>query len=160
MQFCASLSAVIASAFHGRGQLVCPADGADKQRHQNGHHGFGPAKQISRFKICPPGLLRGHDLIGLFNQRGNKAQGDRHHHRQFMHRHMQLLQRTEEVFNRICQCNGACGIGHQKGAHNQHGNAQHHKSSRPDTLHCHTKNPKRRNFPPRGIKHIQNCCKN
>ena len=67
LHFRSAFAAVIAAAFHGRGQLVGPAESADEQRHQNGNQGLHPLHEAAVFKIRTTGPLSGHDLIRFFD---------------------------------------------------------------------------------------------
>ena len=96
-----ALAAVIAAALHSRGELVGTAEGADEQRHKNGHHRLGPAEQIPGFKIRASGLLGGHDLVRLLDERRDEAQSDGHHHRKLMDGRVQLFERREQTLEAV-----------------------------------------------------------
>ena len=129
MELGTALAAVVAAALHGRGQLVRPAKGADKQRYQNGNQRLGLLEQASAFKVRAAGLLRRYDLVRFLDQRGNEPQGNGHHHGQLMHRHMDFFQGIQQGFQTIRQSDGAGGIGHQEGSHHQQHDADHHEQS-------------------------------
>ena len=134
LHFRPTLAALIAPALHGRGQLVGPAEGTDEQGHQNGHQGPGPLEDIAGFKVRAPGLLGGHDLVRLLNQRGDEPQGNGHHHGQLMDGQAQLFQRRQQTLQPVRQGDGAGGIGQQEGAHDEHHNAQDHVDGGAQTL--------------------------
>jgi hypothetical protein len=50
------------------------------------------------------------ELFGLLDQGRNKAQSDRHHHCDLMHRYLNFLQRIEQPFERIGQNGWGRGI--------------------------------------------------
>jgi len=111
-----------------------PAEGGDKQRHQNRHQGLGPPENISGLKIRAPGLLGGHDLIRLLDESGDKPQGNGHHHAQLMDGRLDLLQKAQQRLQSVRQGDGAGGIGQQEGPHYEHHNAQQHLHRRNQAL--------------------------
>ena len=130
----AALAAVVAAALHGGGQLVGPAEGADEQRHQNGHQGPGPAQQGAAFKVGAPGLLGGDDLVRLLDEGGDEAQGDGHHHSQLVDGETELFQGPQQALQGVGEADGAGGVGQEEGAGDQHDDAQHHGHGGADAL--------------------------
>ena len=57
-------------------------------------------EQIPGFKIRASGLLGGHDLVRLLDERRDKAQGDGHHHRKLMDGRVQLFERAQSRLSR------------------------------------------------------------
>ena len=110
---------MIAPGLHGHGQVARPAEGADKQRHQQRHHGLGPLHQVAGLKVCAAGHLRLLNLVGFLQQGGNEAQGDGHHHAQLVGREVKALERREQQLNAVGEHDGRGGQGQQGGAHHQ-----------------------------------------
>ena len=118
---------MIASGLHRHGQLVRAAEGSDEQRHQQRHHGLGALKEVAGIKIRASCGLRLHDLVGLFQQRRDKAQRDGHHHRHFMHGEVNRLEGLEQPLQRIGQRHGRGRQRQQRRAQQQEDQAQRHK---------------------------------
>lgn len=89
LHFRAPLTTVVAAAFHGCCKVKRTAERGNKQRDKHRNQRLDALHQTAAFHICTAGLLRRHDLLGLFEERRHKAQRDRHHHCEFMHRDMQ-----------------------------------------------------------------------
>ena len=110
---------MIAAGLHGHGQIARAAERADKQRHQQRYHGLGALNDIARFKIRAAGHLRLHDLVGLFQQRGDKAQGDGHHHGQLVGGKADPGKGAEQPLQAVGQHHGRGGQRQQAGARHQ-----------------------------------------
>ena len=130
----AAFVAVVAAAFHGRRQLVGAAERADKQRHKQRHERLGALHKASGLKVGAARLLRGHDLIRLFDERRDEAKRDRHHHRELMHRDLDLLERAQQALQTVRQADGRGRIREQERSHDQKRDAQHHRDGGAHTL--------------------------
>ena len=94
---------MVTPCFHGHCQIIGAAERRNKQRHKKGYHIFRLLDQVSVFEICTSGDLCFHDLIRLLQKDRDKSKGNGHHHGDLMYRHPDLVQRTEQSLQTICQ---------------------------------------------------------
>ena len=146
---------MVAAALHGGGQLVCPAEGADEQRHQDGEQGLGPAGKTARLKIGAPGLLGTHDLVRLLDERGDEPEGDAHHHGQLMDGEAQLFQRRHQPLQPVGELKGGGGIGQQERAAHQQHDPQHHQHRPAQALLRDAEDPPLGDHPPGEVEEVQ-----
>ena len=127
LQAGAAITAAVAAALHGHGQLIGAAEGRDEQRDEHRHQRLDPVQHLAGVQLGTAGFLGIHDLVGLLDQGGDEPQGNAHHHGQLVHREVQPAQRLEQLLDGIRQHNGAGGIGQQAGARDQCHHAHRHQ---------------------------------
>ena len=99
----ASFAAVVAAALHRHGKVVGPAERRNEKRDQDRDKRPDALHDAAAFHIGAARLLCAHDLVGFFEQRRHKAQGNGHHHGDLMHLDMKDLQRLHDALQRVGQ---------------------------------------------------------
>ena len=97
--------AAVQSALHGGSELIRTAECRDEQRHKDRDHRLGALDEVAGIEVRAAGLLRRDDLLGFFDEGRDKAQCDRHHHGQLMHRRVQLFERRKQTLESVGQLN-------------------------------------------------------
>ena len=130
---CSSIPAMVTSCFHCHCKIIRPSECRYEQWHKDRDHCLCPLQDISRFKICPSCDLCFHDLIRLFQKDWNKAESDRHHHCNLMHRNMDPVQRMKQLFDSVCQAVRGGRKCHDGRSHHQKDQSHRHKNACPQT---------------------------
>ena len=131
-----STASVITARFHGQSQIISSADGCDKEGDQQGNQPPDPGDQLLAVKVSASGLLSFHNALGLLRQNGDKAQGDGHHHSNFMNRNMQPVKASEACFKPGRQLVWRGGQCHQRGTDHQVGQAENHVKAQGQAFHA------------------------
>jgi len=102
-----SFAATVTARLHRHRELIGTAERREKERHEHGYDGSHPPHDTAVLKVRPACLLRLHDAIQFLQQRRNKAQGNRHHHRQLMYGNAHTAQRREKCLQPVGQAQRA-----------------------------------------------------
>ena len=138
----AAFTAPVTSGFHRHREVVGSAEGGDKEGDQKRDQTLDLFDQVFALEVSASGDLRLHDLVRLLHQDRDKAKGDRHHHRDFMHRHMDLLEGPHEALQRVCQLCRRGRQGHDRGAQDQKTQSQCHLDGKREALFGHLEEAK------------------
>ena len=130
----AAFTAPVTSGLHRHREVVGSAEGGDKEGDQKRDQTLDLFDQVFALEVSASGDLRLHDLVRLLHQDRDKAKGDRHHHRDFMHRHMDLLEGPHEALQRVCQLGRRGRQGHDRRAQDQKTQSQCHLDGKGEAL--------------------------
>ncbi len=134
VQFGTAIAAMISAGFHSHRQIVGASECGDEQRNQDRDHALCTFDHAAALEVRAAGLLRLHDLIGLLHENGDETQSDGHHHRDFMHRDMQLFQAAESSLHTLRQVVGSGGEGHDGGSEYKEDQTDGHITCHPESF--------------------------
>ena len=115
---------IIAAAFHRVREFFGTHKARDEERNDQGGYAHQAFPKASVLEIDAAGGLGFHDPIGILEQRGNEAQGNRDRHGDFGGWEMEHLQRREIPFEGISQIKRFRGGGEDQGQFHHHDEAQ------------------------------------
>lgn len=148
-------AASVAAGFHGHGQILGDTEGADEKRDQDRNQRLGSAHNVTRLKICAPGLLGFHDLIGLIQQGRDKSQRNGHHHRDVVSRQSEALKGAQQTLDSVGQPDWRRRQRKERRPDNQKDQADRHEHRSNHAFHGDLQGPDRPDHPAIHHKDVQ-----
>ena len=130
----AAFAAVVAAGFHCEGEVIRTAECRNEKRDEERDHSFSFVYYALSVERGTAGHLSLHDFVGLIAEDWDETQSNRHHHRDLVNRHMDVIQETKTSLKAVGQLVRSCRKSHDRCSDDQVDHSDKHQHSSADTL--------------------------